>query len=82
MVCIVCLCFNVYFVVTFYVITWVNFIEIVKCDVQPMYVLSIYTNIEMWVMGNHNLPYTSHDINVVIESYHANLKATWRVTKS
>jgi hypothetical protein len=33
-------------------------------------------------MGNHNLPYVSHDINVAIESYHANLKATLRMTKS
>jgi hypothetical protein len=29
---------------------------------------------EIWVMGNQNFPYTSHDTNDAIESYHANLK--------
>jgi len=33
-------------------------------------------------MGNWNLPYTNHDINVAIESYHANLKAILKATKS
>ncbi len=37
---------------------------------------------EIWVMGNRNLPYADHDTNVVIESYHANLKTTLRVAKS
>jgi hypothetical protein len=37
---------------------------------------------EMWVMGIQNLPYTSHDTNDVIESYHVDLKTTLRVAKS
>jgi hypothetical protein len=34
------------------------------------------------VMGNWNFSYISHDINVGIESYHANQKVTWRAAKS
>jgi hypothetical protein len=37
---------------------------------------------EMWVMGNWNFPYIGHDTNAIIESYHANLKATLKVSKS
>jgi hypothetical protein len=37
---------------------------------------------EMWVMGNCNLPYVGQDTNIVIESYHANMKATLKVVKS
>jgi hypothetical protein len=54
-------------------------------DVQTYwsYVISKWVpKCEMWVMGNQNLPYASHDTNAAIESYHANLKAILRVTKS
>jgi len=37
---------------------------------------------EMWVMGNWNFPYGSQDINVTIETYHVNLKATLKMAKS
>jgi hypothetical protein len=37
---------------------------------------------EMWVMGNHNLPYMGQDTNATIINYHANLKATLRMAKS
>ncbi len=37
---------------------------------------------KMQVMGNHNLPYASHDTNATIKNYHAYLKATLRITKS
>ncbi len=40
-----------------------------------------YTKIQMWVVGNHNLPYVGHDTNVAIENYHANMKATLRSSK-
>jgi hypothetical protein len=33
------------------------------------------------MMGNWNLPYANQDTNVVIESYHANLKAILRAAK-
>jgi hypothetical protein len=32
--------------------------------------------IEMWVVGNRNLPYVRHDTNAAIKNDHANLKAT------
>jgi hypothetical protein len=32
--------------------------------------------------GELEFPYVGHDTNVAIESYHANLKATLRATKS
>jgi len=31
---------------------------------------------QMWMVGNHNLPYIGQDTNAAIENYHANLKAT------
>jgi hypothetical protein len=37
--------------------------------------------IAMWVIGNCNLPYVGQHTNVVIENYHANLKATLRSSK-
>lgn len=37
--------------------------------------------IEMWVVGNQNLPYVGHDTNAMIENYYANLKATLRSLK-
>ncbi len=37
---------------------------------------------KMRVMGNHNLPYASHDTNATIKNYHAYIKATLRATKS
>jgi hypothetical protein len=33
-------------------------------------------------MGNWNFPYAGQDTNATIESYHANLKAILRTTKS
>jgi hypothetical protein len=37
---------------------------------------------KMQVMGNQNLSYTGQDTNVIIKSYHADLKATLRIAKS
>jgi hypothetical protein len=37
--------------------------------------------IEIWVVGNHNLPYAGQDTNVAIENYHANLKAIFCSSK-
>jgi hypothetical protein len=54
-------------------------------DVQAFWlyvILKWVPKCEMWVMGNRNLPYANQDINAAIESYHANLKATLRATKS
>jgi hypothetical protein len=31
---------------------------------------------QMWMVGNHNLPYIGQDTNAAIKNYHANLKAT------
>jgi hypothetical protein len=47
-----------------------------------LYVMSKWVpKCEMWVIGNQNLPYVSEDTNATIESYHANLKATLKMTK-
>jgi hypothetical protein len=37
---------------------------------------------EMWVMGNWNLLYAGQDTNIAIESHHANLRMTLKVSKS
>jgi hypothetical protein len=36
----------------------------------------------MWVMGNRHIPYTGQDANVEIESYHLNMKATLKASRS
>jgi hypothetical protein len=54
-------------------------------DVQTFWlyvILEWVPKCKMWVMGNHNLPYTDQDTNVAIESYHANLKMILKTTKS
>ncbi len=37
--------------------------------------------INMWVVGNYNLPYVGQDTNATIENYYANLKATLHSSK-
>ncbi len=47
-----------------------------------MYVKSKWLpKIAMWVIGNCNLPYVRQHTKLVIENYHANLKATLRSSK-
>ncbi len=53
-------------------------------DVQAFWsyvILKWVSKCEMWVMGNQNLSYVDKNTNATIESYHANLKATLKMTK-
>ncbi len=42
-----------------------------------IYILSKWVSkTHMWLVGYYNLPYVGQNTNLVIESYHSNLKAT------
>jgi hypothetical protein len=38
--------------------------------------------LDMWLTGNQNLPHVGQDTNAAIESYHGNIKAVLRASKS
>jgi hypothetical protein len=38
--------------------------------------------VDMWLIGNRHLPQAGQDTNAMIESYHGNMKAVLKASKS